>query len=110
MQATGGAQQPELTVLKADFMPGEKTLFYDDFTDMAAGDAPSHFKVRGPAPELRAGGGVRQLTAVQTGSLFPNITSRPKNFTYETEVQFENLRNARTVLIFYSSQKEVLIW
>jgi outer membrane protein OmpA-like peptidoglycan-associated protein len=110
MQAAGGAQQPELTVVKADFMPGEKTIFYDDFTDMAAGDAPSHFKVRGPAPELRTGGGIRQLTAVQTGSLFPNLTSLPKNFTYEAEVQFENLRNARTALILYSNQKEVLIW
>ena len=110
MQAAGGAQQPELTVVKADFMPGEKTIFYDDFTDMAAGDAPSRFKVRGPAPELRVGGGIRQLTAIQTGSLFPNLTSLPKNFTYEAEVQFENLRNARTALILYSSQKEVLIW
>jgi len=110
MQAAGGAQQPELTVVKADFMPGEKTIFYDDFTDMAAGDAPSHFKVRGPAPELRVGGGIRQLTEIQTGSLFPNITSLPKNFTYEAEVQFENLRNARTALILYSSDKEVLIW
>jgi outer membrane protein OmpA-like peptidoglycan-associated protein len=109
-QAAGAAQQPELTVLKADFMPGEKTIFFDDFTDMAAGDAPSHFKVRGPALELRAGGGIRQLTAVQTGSLFPNIRSLPKNFTYEAEVQFENLRNARTALILYSSEKEILIW
>jgi outer membrane protein OmpA-like peptidoglycan-associated protein len=109
-QAAGGAQQPELTVVKADFMPGEKTIFFDDFTDMAAGDAPSHFKVRGSAPELRVGGGIRQLTAVQTGSLFPNLTSLPKNFTYEAEVQFENLRNARTALILYSSDKEALIW
>lgn len=115
MQAAGSAQQPELTVVKADFMPGEKTIFYDDFTDMAAGDAPSHFKVRGPAPELRVGGGIHQLTAVQTGSLFPNLTSLPKNFTYEAEVQFENLRNARTALILYylsnqKEQKEALIW
>jgi len=110
MQSPGGAQQPELTVVKADFMPGEKTIFYDDFTDMAAGDAPSRFKVRGPAPELRVGDGIRQLTAVQTGSLFPNITSLPKNFTYEAEVRFENLSNARTALILYSGQKEILIW
>ena len=114
-QAAGAAQQPELTAVKADFMPGEKTIFYDDFTDMAAGDAPSHFKVRGPAPELRVGGGIRQLTAVQSGSLFPNLTSLPKNFTYEAEVQFENLRNARTALILYylsnqKEQKEALIW
>ncbi len=110
MQSPGGTQQPELTVVKADFMPGEKTIFYDDFTDMAAGDAPSHFKVRGAAPELRAGGGIRQLTFLQNGSLFPNLTSLPKNFTYEAEVQFENLRNARTALILYANEKEALIW
>ena len=109
-QAAEGAQQPELTVVKADFMPGEKTIFFDDLSDMAAGDAPSHFKVRGSAPELRVGGGIHQLTVVQTGSLFPNLTSLPKNFTYEAEVQFENPRNARTALILYSNQKEVLIW
>jgi OmpA-OmpF porin, OOP family len=106
----GQAQQPELAAVKVEFIPGEKTIFYDDFSDMAAGDAPSRFKVRGPAPELRVGEGIRQLTAVQTGSLFPNITSLPKNFTYEAEVQFENPRNARTALILYSSDKEALIW
>ena len=110
MQAAGEAQQPELTAVKADFMPGEKTIFFDDFTDMAAGDAPAHFKVRGPAPELRVGGAIRQLTALQTGSLFPNITSLPKNFTYEAEVQIEKVRSTRIALVFYSNQKEVFIW
>lgn len=110
MQAAGGTQQPELTTAKADFIPGEKTIFYDDFSDMAAGDAPAHFKVRGPAPELRVGSGIHQLTAIQSGSLFPNLTSLPQNFTFEAEVQFETPRNARTALILYSKQKEALIW
>src|SRR5215469_8419333 len=101
MQAAGDTKQPELTALKANFVPGEKTLFFDDFTDMTAGDAPSHFKVRGPAPELRAGGDIRQLTAMQSGSLYPNLTKLPKDFTYEAEVSFENARNARTALILY---------
>ena len=68
-------KQPELTALKADFVPGEKTLFFDDFSDMSAGDAPAHFKVRGPAPELRAGGDIRQLTAMQSGSLLAEISA-----------------------------------
>jgi outer membrane protein OmpA-like peptidoglycan-associated protein len=93
-----------------EFVPGEKTLFFDDFSDMAPGDAPARFKVRGPAIELRVGEGIRQLTALQNGSLFPNITSLPKNFTYEAEVQFETPRNARTALILYGSNKEALIW
>ena len=55
------------------------------------------------------------MTAVQTGSIYPNLTSLPKNFSYEAEVQFENLRNARTALILYTltkqkEQKEALIW
>lgn len=108
-QVAGGAQ-PELTTVKSDFLPGEKTIFYDDFSDMAAGDAPAHFKVRGASAELRVGGNIRQLTMVQTGSLFPNITSLPKNFTYEAEIQLENVRNARPALVLYSGTKEVLIF
>ena len=67
------AQQPELKTLKAEFVPGEKTLLFDDFSDMAPGDAPAHFKVRGAAPELKEGDGIRQLTATANCSLFPNI-------------------------------------
>ena len=52
------SQQPEMTVLKSTFIPGEKTIFYDDFTDMSAQDAPPHFKVRGASPELRAAGSI----------------------------------------------------
>jgi OmpA-OmpF porin, OOP family len=104
------AEQPEFKTLKAEFIPGEKTLFFDDFTDMAPGDAPAHFKVRGAAPELKEGGGIRQLTATTSGSLFPNLTNLPKNFTYEAEVAFENVRNARTALALYGAQKEELIW
>ncbi len=109
-QTAAAPQQPELTTVKADFMPGEKTIFYDDFSDMVAGDAPSHFKVRGAAPELRVGDGVKQLTHVKSGSIFPNLTSLPKNFTYEAEAKFENVPNARTALILYANDKESLIW
>ena len=108
--AQSAAQQPELKTLKAEFVPGEKTLFFDDFTDMAPGDAPAHFKVRGAAPELKEGGGIRQLTATANCSLFPNLKSLPQNFTYEAEVQFENVRNARTALALYSKGKEAFIW
>ena len=46
----GAPAQPDLTAVKTDFVPGEKTIFYDDFSDMAAGDAPatSRFAVRRP--------------------------------------------------------------
>ncbi len=78
-----------MTELKSTFIPGEKTLFFDDFTDMSPDDAPPHFKVRGAAPQLLAGGGVRQLTARAKGSLFPNLKTLPKNFTYEAEIKVD---------------------
>ena len=110
-QATpASSPQPELTTLKSTFVPGEKTIFYDDFTDMAAGDAPPHFKIRGPAPELRAGGGIRQLTITQRGSIFPNLTALPKNFTYEAEIKIDEAKRLLAFLILSSKNKEVFVF
>jgi OmpA-OmpF porin, OOP family len=105
-----GAEQPELTTLKSDFVPGEKTIFYDDFTDMTAGEAPPHFKVRGAAPELKAGGTLRQLTVVAGGSLFPNITGLPANFTFEAETKYEVPRgNVKTFMVLSSKTREAFL-
>jgi hypothetical protein len=111
-QAPAASQQPELTTLKADFVPGEKTIFFDDFTDMGPGDAPPHVKARGAAPELKAAGAVRQLTVSQNNVvLTPNLTALPKNFTYEAEAKFEPLQNTvQTWLVFFSKTQEVLSW
>jgi OmpA-OmpF porin, OOP family len=100
--------QPEMTTLKSSFVPGEKTIFYDDFTDMTAGDAPPHFKVRGAAPELRGAGAVRQLTAIATGTLTPNLTALPKNFTYEADIKLDGDKRALINVSFFSKNKEYL--
>jgi outer membrane protein OmpA-like peptidoglycan-associated protein len=105
------AQQPEFKTLKADFVPGEKTIFFDDFTDMAPGDAPPHFKVRGAAPELREAGTVRQLTATQKGILTPNLTALPANFTFEAETSFNTpTGRADATYSFFSKNQETLQW
>ena len=104
--AGAAAAQPEMTTLKNAFVPGEKTIFYDDFTDMTAGDAPPHFKVRGGAPELRAAGAIRQLTAIARGSIFPNLTSIPKNFTFETEIKKDGTKRAIANFVFSAKEKE----
>lgn len=95
-----------MTTLKSTFVPGEKTIFYDDFSDMTAGDAPPHFKIRGGAPELRAAGAIRQLTVISKGSMFPNLTSLPKNFTYEAEIQLEAPRRTIIFLVLAGKAKE----
>lgn len=106
---TSYAQQPELTTLKSPFVPGEKTLFYDDFTDMNPGDAPARFKVRGAGVELKAAGDVRQLNISQRASLFPNLTTLPKNFTFEAEVKVELTSRSLFHVILLAKDRQALV-
>lgn len=115
LTAAGGSgqaqKQPEMATLKADFVPGSKTLFYDDFTDMTPDDPPLHFKSRGAAPELRASGDVRQLTITQKTSLTPNLKGLPANFTYEAEAKYEFGRGwGATNLLLLNKEREALTW
>jgi outer membrane protein OmpA-like peptidoglycan-associated protein len=107
--SAAGSQQPELTTLKSTFIAGEKTIFYDDFSDMGPDDAPPHFKVRGAAPELRAAGNTRQLTVVQSRTvLSPNLTALPANFTFEAELACETgSHRADISLKLFSKNREV---
>jgi OOP family OmpA-OmpF porin len=109
-QTPVGSTQPNLTLVRDEFIPGDNTIFYDDFTDMGAGDAPPHFKVRGATPELRAGGGIKQLTVTERGSMFPNLTSLPKNFTFEAEIKADVKIRALPNLILLSKGKQILQW
>jgi OmpA-OmpF porin, OOP family len=69
-----------------DFIPGEKILLYDDFTDMTRGGAPPHWKVRGSSVRLGTNG---RLTAPQSTEMYPNVAKWPKNFTIDHEVTFD---------------------
>lgn len=95
----GAPTQPNLTSVKADFVPGEKTLFYDDFTDIAGDEPPPHWKVRGGSVELRVGGDIRQSEVIKDRiTMTPNIKGGlPPNFTFETEVMFDETADVRSV-------------
>ena len=84
------SDQPDLKASKVEFVPGEKTVFFDDFSDMAEDEPPPHWKVRDGVVELRTGGGMRQLTAACPAK--PSLNSAsftfPKNFTVEIEAAF----------------------
>src|SRR5581483_8180444 len=88
--APAASDQPDLKAVNIDFIPGEKTIFYDDFSDMAQDEPPPHWKLRDGSVELRTGGGIRQLTTVCPGkpSLHSASFAFPKNFTMEVEVAF----------------------
>lgn len=111
--ASSSESQPQFSTLKATFIPGEKTIFYDDFSDMGPDDAPAHFKTRGPSVELRSNGKARQLTVVgrYTG-LSPNLTSLPANFTFEADIVTDRDNpggRAITSLVLFSKKAEVFI-
>jgi outer membrane protein OmpA-like peptidoglycan-associated protein len=65
-----------------DFVPGERMLLFDDFTDMAKGAAPPHWRVRGASVTLEAPG---RLRAGEDTRLTPNVAQWPANFTLEQE-------------------------
>jgi len=82
---SGPAQAQELAA-GWDFIPGEKLLLYDDFTDMSKGASPPHWAVRGGSVKLRADG---KLLVSEDVKLLPNVTTWPKNFTIEQEFILE---------------------
>ena len=90
------AAQPNLTAVTIDFVPGDKTLFYDDFTDMAPDEPPPHWKARGDAVTLMLGKKMRQLDLMNTQLTSPRLTM-PANFTLQTTFKFavkENMSKA----------------
>jgi outer membrane protein OmpA-like peptidoglycan-associated protein len=115
-QPSGGAApaagQPDLTAVKANFVPGERTIFYDDFTDMAGDEAPPHWKVRGGSVTLMEAPGIRQLTTSQSLELTPNFKDFPKNFTLESVAMFQNPVDFRNAWQFRTKdgQDSLRIW
>lgn len=81
--AAGG--QPQLSSIKIDFVPGEKTVFFDDFSDMAQDEPPPHWKLRENPVELRIGGGIHELYADKNTQLTSPAFKVPANFTFELE-------------------------
>ena len=73
----------------SDFIPGEKTLFYDDFGDMVKGSPPPHWKVRGAKVDLVSEGGTRGLRAEKSTNLYANLKGLPEDFTLETDFKID---------------------
>jgi outer membrane protein OmpA-like peptidoglycan-associated protein len=83
--AAGGAPaaQPEMKSNKIEFVPGERTVYFDDNSDWVDGEPPPHWKVRDGTVELRSGGGVNELYAAQDVHLTSASVVIPVNFTFE---------------------------
>lgn len=77
--------QPDLKSTRIEFVPGEKTIFYDDFSDMNSDEPPPHWKVRDGKVELKTAGNIRELyvDGEQSVTLTSPAIAVPQNFTME---------------------------
>ena len=81
--ASGG--QPELKSTKIEFVPGERTTFFEDFSDMVEDEPPPHWKVRDGTVDLLTSPGIRELHADKNVRLTSQSFEIPVNFTLEAE-------------------------
>ena len=87
-KATDGASatpggEPNLVAAKIDFIPGENTVFYDDFSDMPPGEPPPHWRVRDGHVDLLMGKGVRALSIPAGVNLTTGSLQIPSDFTMQ---------------------------
>jgi outer membrane protein OmpA-like peptidoglycan-associated protein len=83
--ASAGGSEPQFKSINIDFVPGERTIFYDDFSDMAQDQPPPHWRLRGGTVNLLIAGDVRELHADDTVTLDSPNFQLPPNFTFELE-------------------------
>jgi outer membrane protein OmpA-like peptidoglycan-associated protein len=83
--ALAQGDQPQFKTVKIDFVPGERTVFFDDFSDMAQDEPPPHWRLRDGAVDLKVAGDVRELYAKDTVQLTSPSIAVPPNFTFELD-------------------------
>lgn len=90
-----------------DFVPGEKLLLYDDFSDMRPGGQPPHWKVRRSVVKLTQDG---RMVAADDVLLQPNIAKWPRNFTIEQEFFIEKPASEPVLTWHFGIQEEGTDW
>jgi OOP family OmpA-OmpF porin len=81
----GSGAQPEMKSNKIEFVPGDRTTFYEEISDWVDGEPPPHWKVRNGTVELRMGGNIHEMHAEQSVNLFSPTIEVPINFTLELD-------------------------
>ncbi|MBG47278.1 MAG: hypothetical protein CML05_03200 [Pseudozobellia sp.] len=81
---------------KFDFVPGDETLFLDDFLRDFVGDFPSKWNTNGSAELVTIDGFDEKWMKIMPGSnsyFIPNLTDLPEEFTLEFDVITQGLDN-----------------
>lgn len=83
---------------KFDFVPGDKPLFFDDFSNEFVGDFPSKWNTNGGGDLVIIDGATNKWLKILPGSgtvYIPDITDLPEEFTVEFDVITNGL-NSKT--------------
>ena len=86
---------------KFDFVPGDKLLFVDDFSNDFIGDFPSKWNTNGGGEMVTIDGSSNKWFAINPGSFVVPITdfSLPEEYTIELDVRFLNLTNQTSSVV-----------
>jgi OOP family OmpA-OmpF porin len=105
MAPTSAAGQPEMKSAAIDFIPGERTIFFDDFTDVGADEIPPHWPVHDGKIEMRLKEGAPpEMYAPDNVALTSPPMIVPANFTFQSdwtgggEMEW-NFRNGKTIVL-----------
>jgi OOP family OmpA-OmpF porin len=105
MAPTSAAGQPEMKSAAIDFIPGERTIFFDDFTDVGADEIPPHWPVHDGKIEMRVKEGAPpEMYAPDNVALTSPPMIVPANFTFQSdwtgagEMEW-NFRNGKTIVL-----------
>jgi OOP family OmpA-OmpF porin len=104
VKPAASAAQPDLKTATNEFIPGERTIFFDDFSDMSSGQKPPRWNLRAGTVELLTVDNVQELNAMESAALATPILSVPANFTFEVEWKGSgemdwNFRNGSTAVL-----------
>lgn len=87
-QSTGpGASEDMSLYTKYDFVPGDKVIFYDDFSSEEMGEFPSRWRLDAGVFEVAKQGGKSYILCTDKGSIRPKIATGalPPKYTIEME-------------------------
>jgi OOP family OmpA-OmpF porin len=105
MAPTSASGQPEMKSGAIDFIPGERTIFFDDFSDVGADEIPPRWPVHDGKIEMRLKEGAPpEMYAPDNVALTSPPMIVPANFTFQSEWtgggEMEwNFRNGKTIVL-----------
>lgn len=96
--SSGGPKTIEV-YSKFDFVPGDKLLFYDDFSNDFVGDFPSKWNTNGTGEVVTINEGMEKWFEIKAGSntfYIPDVPNLPEEYTIEFDIMATGLDTKTT--------------